>query len=61
MITILITLWFYGYDMTIDAREMYGIQTLSECVTILPQIEKDFGAHSGLCLNGDILNEFMES
>ena len=55
MITILITLWLHGHDVTIDAKEVYNVKSVSECEEILPLIKMEYGAHSGSCRTGDIL------
>ena len=57
MITILITLWLHGYDVTLDAKEIYNVNSVSECEEILPLIKMEYGAHSGNCSTGDILRK----
>ena len=55
MITILITLWLHGHDVTIDAKEVYNVKSVSECEEILPLIKMEYGAYAGSCRTGDIL------
>ena len=57
MITILITLWLSGYDITLDVKEIYNVKSIAECERILPLIKMEYGAHSGSCRTGDILNK----
>lgn len=60
MITILIILWFNGYNMTIDVERMYGIKTMKTCNFILSTVIQEYGANKGVCFNGDILNKLEE-
>jgi len=55
MITVLITLWLHGYDVTLDAKEVYNVKSVSECEEILPLIKMEYGAYAGSCRTGDIL------
>ena len=55
--TLLITLWFSGYNMTIDGYQMYGIRTIDQCNTQLQFIIKDMYANRGVCFIGDILKD----
>jgi hypothetical protein len=57
MITILITLWLYGYDITLDAKEIYNVKDVTECEDILPLIKMQYEAHTASCHEGDILNK----
>ena len=57
MITILITLWLHGYDVTLDAKEIYNVNSVSECEEILPLIKMEYGAYAGNCSTGDILRK----
>ena len=57
MITILITLWLHGYDVTLDAKEIYNVNSVSECEEILPMIKMEYGAYAGNCSTGDILRK----
>lgn len=57
MTTILITLWFYGYDITLDAREIYGVQNITECSQLLFFVEMQYEAHTASCFKGDILQQ----
>ena len=57
MITILITLWLHGYDVTLDAKEIYNVNSVSECEKILPLIKMEYGAYAGNCSTGDILRK----
>ena len=57
MITVLITLWLHGYDITLDVKEIYDVQDVTECEKILPLIKIQYGAHTAICHNGDILNQ----
>lgn len=52
---LLITLWFSGYNISIDAQQLYNIQTISQCQKILPQVIKSWGSNDGSCMYGDIL------
>tara|TARA_Y100000310_G_scaffold22311_1_gene21420 strand:+ start:2208 stop:2390 length:183 start_codon:yes stop_codon:yes gene_type:complete len=58
---LLITLWFNGFNMTIDGFQMYGIRTIEQCEKHLDFIVKDMYAKGGVCLMGDILQESHES
>ena len=58
---LLITLWFNGFNMTIDGFQMYGIRTIEQCEKHLDFIVKDMYAQEGVCLMGDILQESHES
>ena len=60
VITILIILWFNGYNMTIDVERVYGIKTIEACNFILSAVIQEYGANKGLCFNGDILNKSEE-
>jgi hypothetical protein len=57
MITILITLWLHGYDVTLDAKEIYNVNSVSECEEILPLIKMEYGAYAGNCSTRDILRK----
>ena len=57
MITILITLWLHGHDVTLDAKEIYKVKSVSECEEILPLIKMQYEAHTASCHEGDILNK----
>jgi len=57
MITILITLWLSGYDITLDVKEIYNVKSIAECERILPQIKMQYEAHVATCHKGDILNK----
>ena len=57
MITVLITLWLHGYDITLDAKEIYNIQDVTECERILPRIKMQYEAHTAICHKGDILQQ----
>ncbi len=61
MITILITLWFSGHNITIDAEQMYKVKTLSECQKILPKIKNDWGSKGGACFRGTILEDKLKT
>ena len=58
---LLITLWFNGFNMTIDSVQMYGIDTMKSCEKHLEFIIKNMDAQRGVCLMGDILQESHES
>ena len=57
MTTILITLWFYGYNITLDAREIYGVQNITECSQLLFSVKMQYEAHTASCFKGDILQQ----
>ena len=57
MTTILITLWFYGYNITLDAKEIYGVQNITECSQLLFSVEMQYKAHTASCSEGDILQQ----
>ena len=61
MIIVLITLWFSGYNITIDAKEVYNIHSLTECEHRLSLILKEYGSTQGRCSLGDIMEEMHES
>ena len=54
MTTILITLWFYGYDITLDAKEIYGVRNIVECSQLLELVKMEYEAHTASCFRGDI-------
>ena len=56
MMIILITLWFNGYNISIDANQMYNISTMEECHKILPKVRNAWGSTRGVCMIGDIKN-----
>ena len=60
MLIIMITLWFYGFTMTIDSYQIYGIRTIEQCEKHLEYIVKDMYAEKGTCSMGDIYNELEE-
>ena len=61
MIIVLITLWFSGYNITIDAKEVYNIHSLTECEHRLSFILKEYGTTQGRCSLGDIMEKMHES
>ena len=58
---IIITLWYDGFNMTIDSYQMYKIQTMKQCERQLDYIVKDMYAKRGMCSVGDIFQETHES
>ena len=56
MITILIFLSFSYYNVTLDAKEIYNVQSYKQCKNILPLVITEYGANSGVCMYGDILS-----
>jgi len=61
MITILITIWLNGYNVTIDASEIYNVFTLSECNSILKNIKSELGSDNATCFKGDILYDQLKN
>ena len=57
MITILITLWLSGYDITLDVKEIYNVKSIAECEEILPRIKMQYKAQVAICHKGDILQQ----
>tara|TARA_B100000508_G_scaffold121815_1_gene103642 strand:+ start:793 stop:963 length:171 start_codon:yes stop_codon:yes gene_type:complete len=45
----------YGHTIYINAEEMYNVQDMQACEEILPTVVRVWGARSGYCLSGDIL------
>lgn len=58
---VIITLWYDGFNMTIDGYKMYRIQNMKQCEYHLNYIIKDMYAERGRCSIGDILQENVES
>ena len=61
MITILITLWFSGHNITIDAEQMYKVKTLSGCQEMLPKIKNAWGSKGGTWFRGRILEDKLKA
>ena len=61
MTTLLIVLWFTGYQTLMDVERIYGIKTMDCCNFILNTVIQEYGAKKGVCFNGDILNRLEES
>jgi len=61
MIEILIILLFNGFSMTIDAKEMWGIESLEQCSSQIQSIKIRMGALDAQCGLGDILEEHKPS
>ena len=59
--TLLITLWFSGYNITIDAGQMYDITTIKECNIQLPHIKNAWGSTNGTCFVGDIVKDTLNN
>ena len=59
-ILVLITLWYDGFNMTINGYQMYRIQNMKQCEHQLNYIIKDMYAKRGMCSLGDILQENHE-
>ena len=55
MLTILIALVMYGHTIYLNAEEMYNVQDMNACKEILPTVVRAWGARSGYCFSGDIL------
>ena len=58
---IVITLWYDGFNMSINGYSMYRIQTMKECKYHLNYIIKDMYANRGECSIGDILQKNVET
>tara|TARA_Y100000593_G_scaffold94381_1_gene193195 strand:- start:1091 stop:1273 length:183 start_codon:yes stop_codon:yes gene_type:complete len=52
--TLLIILWFTGYNMTIDVEQLYGIKTMDRCGLIIESVIQEYGANEGACFEGNI-------
>ena len=61
MTTLLIVLWFTGYQPLMDVERIYGIKTMDGCNFILSTVIQEYGANRGACIHGDILNRLEES
>ncbi len=61
MATVLITLWFHGFNMTIDGFQMYGLTSIEQCQHHLNYIIEDMYAERGMCFLGDIRQKNYES
>ena len=61
MTTLLIVLWFTGYQTLMDVERIYGIKTMDGCNFILKTVIQEYGANRGACIHGDILNRLEES
>ncbi len=59
--TLLITLWFSGYNITIDASQLYNITTLKECNEKLLRIRNAWGSTNGTCFVGDIIKDQLNN
>jgi hypothetical protein len=57
---VIITLWYSGFNITIDSYSLYKIQTMEECKHQLNYIVRDMNAKRGMCSIGDILQESHE-
>ena len=55
MLTILMALVMYNHTIYINAEEMYNVQDMQACEEILLTVVRVWGARSGHCLSGDIL------
>ena len=55
MLTILMALVMYNHTIYINAEEMYNVKDIQACKEILPTVVRVWGARSGYCLSGDIL------
>ena len=58
---VLITLWFQGFNMTIDGYQMYKLTSMEQCQRHLNYIIKDIYAERGMCFIGDIRQKNYES
>tara|TARA_R110000868_G_scaffold159793_1_gene388991 strand:+ start:2631 stop:2816 length:186 start_codon:yes stop_codon:yes gene_type:complete len=53
--TLIIELAFLvGFTMSIDATQMYGIDSIKDCNRMLPTVILAYKADNGICLTGDI-------
>jgi len=59
MIELLVVLYFSsaGFNMTLDARRMFGLENMEQCLQESENIKKHFGADKIDCSLGDILQE----
>jgi len=46
-----------GFSLSIDATQLYGIDTREDCNRMLPMIIHESNADRGSCLRGDILEK----
>ena len=46
-----------GFSLSIDATQLYGIDTREDCNRMLPMIIREYEANSGSCLRGNILKK----
>ena len=61
MTTLLIVLWFTGYQTLMDVERIYCIKTMDGCNFILNTVIQEYGANRGVCIQGNILNRLEES
>ena len=59
--SLLIVLWFTGWNMTIDVEQMYNIRTMEGCSFILNTVIEEYGAKKGSCFQGDINQRLSDS
>ena len=58
---VLSTLWFQGFNMTIDGYQMYKLTSMEQCQRHLNYIIKDMYAERGMYFIGDIRQKNYES
>jgi len=46
-----------GFTLSMDATQLYGIDTREDCNRMLPMIIHEYKADSGICIRGDILKK----
>ena len=51
-IILVVYLTFSGYNISVDAEQMYGITKVEECKKHLPKIIKEYKAKDGTCFVG---------
>ena len=49
-----------GFNMSIDATQMYGIESMEDCNRMLPDIMEELKADTAICFQGDITEKTLE-
>jgi len=60
--TLIIELAFLiGFNMSIDATQIYGIESMEDCNKMLPAIMVEYKADTAICFYGDIREKSIEA
>ena len=49
-----------GFNMSIDATQMYGIESMEDCNRMLSDIMSEYRADTAICFQGDITEKTLE-